>query len=82
MLELSQGFEQIYRPQGIDLEVFLRIAHTGGWSVFKRRMFAGEVLHNQLNGEPLQVIIRRRIAGVVAERQIDRVPCRLDIAGL
>src|SRR5207253_11308813 len=59
-----------YGPAAIRVQDVIsgRIGHARSRPVFKRGMFAGGVLHKQLNGEPLQVIVRRRIARVVAER--------------
>src|SRR5205085_4388897 len=47
--------------------------------ILKRRMLAHQVLNDELYGQILEIIIGRLIAGIVAERKIERVPGRFDI---
>src|SRR6478752_5200286 len=56
------------------------VTSAGAGSVLFRSVLVHEVLDSELNGDVLEVIVDRRIACVVAEGQIERVPGRLDIA--
>ncbi len=56
------------------------VTGAGAGPVLFRSVPAHEVLHRELNRDVLEVIVDRRVARVVAERQIEGVPGRLDIA--
>src|SRR5256885_6204524 len=56
------------------------IADARGRTIFERRVPTHDVLHRELERDPLQVIVCRSVAGVEAERDVHRIPRRLDIA--
>src|ERR1700680_799958 len=77
------GLDQVYADDsahiGSEDVVSRNVTRGGGWAIFKGRMFPHDVLDDQLDIDSLQVIVRRYIAGVVAERQIERIKRRFDL---
>src|SRR5437868_3429456 len=61
-------------------DVHRRGVTTAGTSpVFERRVLIHNVGYHELNTDVLEVVVLRRVASIVAERQVEGEPCRFDI---
>src|SRR5690349_5972077 len=57
-----------------------RISAARAGAIFKRRMLIQQVQDRQIDPDMLQEIIGGQVAGVITQRQIERVPRRFNIA--